>query len=110
MENLIVGLLRSANVSTVIVIDAVDECKDKKPGSAILFVLGQPVPAIPSIKPFITSRPETYIMVGFHGQLLKDSTDIFILHNVEPRTIDGDMCLFFKHELSELACRHGWDS
>ena len=107
MQKLIVGPLQSANVSTVIVIDALDECKDEEPESAILFVLGQSVSAIPGVKFFITSRPETYIMAGFRGQLLKDSTDVFILHNVEPRTVDGDIRLFFTHELSKLARRRG---
>ena len=40
MEKLIVEPLRSAGVSTVIVIDALDECKDEEP-SAILSVLGR---------------------------------------------------------------------
>ena len=39
MQRLLVEPLRRANVSTTIVIDALDECKDKDPESAILLVL-----------------------------------------------------------------------
>ena len=70
-------------------------------------MLGQLVSRIPQVKFFITSRPETNILVGFRGQLLKTATHIFILHHVEPSTIDEDICCFFKHELSKLAQRRG---
>ena len=71
MERLIVEPLRSTNASTVILIDALDECKDEEPESAILLVLGQSVSQIPSVKFFITSRPEIHITSGFRGPLLK---------------------------------------
>jgi hypothetical protein len=70
-------------------------------------VLGKSVSEIPGVKFFITSRPETHIMAGFRGPLLKKSTDVFILHEVEPRTIDNDIRRFFTHELSALAQRRG---
>ena len=88
MEKFLVDPLRSAGISTVIVIDALDECKDEDPESAILLVLGQLVSRIPQVKFFITSRPETHIMSGFRGPLLKASTDVFILHEVERSVID----------------------
>jgi hypothetical protein len=46
-------------------------------------------------------------MSGFRGPLLEGSTDVFILHDVEPRTINNDIRRFFKHELSKLAQRRG---
>ena len=111
MQKFLVGPLRSAGISTVIVIHALDECKDEEPESAILFVLGRSVSEIPRVKFFITSRPEVHIMTGFRGPLLKESTNIFILHEVEPRTVDGDIHLFFKHKLSKLPRRpEGWPS
>ena len=102
MRSFIVRPLQSAELSTVIVIDALDECKDDEPESAILLVLGKLVSSIPGVKFFITSRPETHIMSGFRGPLLKKSTDTFILHDVEPRTVDSDIRHFFKHELPKL--------
>ena len=112
MEKFIVEPLRSADISTVIVIDALDECRDEDPESAVLLVLGRSVSEIPRVKFFITSRPETHIMSGFRGPLLKGETNVFILHEVEPRTVDDDIRRLFKHELSVLArqrsCVEGW--
>jgi hypothetical protein len=109
MQKFLVNPLRSARISTVIVIDALDECQDEDPESAILLVLGQLISEIPGVKFFITSRPETHITTGFRGPLLKGATDIFILHNVEPHLVDDDICCFFKHELPKLARQpQGW--
>ena len=107
MENLLVGPLQSAAISTVIVIDALDECNDEDPESAILLVLGKSISKIPRVKFLITSRPEMHIMSRFRGPLLKESTNVFILHQVEPRIIDNDIRRFLKHELSGLAHQRG---
>ena len=109
MEKLIVEPLRSAGVSTVIVIDALDECKDEEPSSAILSVLGRFVERIPRVKFFITGRPEPRIRTGFRLPLLVDSTNVFVLHDVQPALINDDIRLFIEHELSELAQRRGLD-
>jgi hypothetical protein len=105
MEKLIVEPLRSADVSTVIVIDALDECRDEEPSSAILSVLGRLVERIPKVKFFITGRPEERIKTGFRLRILVDSTSVFVLHDVHPPLINSDIRLFLKHELSELAER-----
>ena len=105
-EKFIVEPLQSADISTVIVIDALDECEDEDPDSAILPVLGKSILDIPRVKLFITSRPETHIVTGFHGPL-QDLTDVFILHEVKPHIIDQDIRRFFEHELSNLARRRG---
>jgi len=106
MEKLIVEPLRSADVSTVIVIDALDECKDEEPSSAILSVLARLVERIPRVKFFITGRPEPRIRTGFRLPILVNSTSVFVLHDVDPPLINSDIRLFLKHELSELAARH----
>ena len=112
MQKFLVDPLHSADISTVIVIDALDECKDEDPESATLLVLGQSVSRIPQVKFFITSRPEAHIMWGFRAPLLKELTDVFILHEVERCTIDNDIRHFLKHQLSGLSHRHrgmaGW--
>jgi len=109
MGKLIVEPLRSAGISTVIVIDALDECKDEEPSSAILSMLGRFVERIPRVKFFITGRPEPRIKTGFRLPLLIDSTDVFVLHDVHPALINDDIRLFIKHELSELAQRRRLD-
>ena len=111
MERLIVEPLQSAGISTVILIDALDECKDGEPSSAILSVLGRIVERISRVKFFITGRPEPRIKTGFRLPLLVDATNIFVLHDVHPPLINDDIRLFLKHELSELGRRHlldGW--
>ena len=65
MKKLIVRPLAESAVSTVIVIDALDECKDEEPASAILSVLGQFVTEVRNVKFFITGRPESRIREGF---------------------------------------------
>jgi len=112
MNKLIVRLLVESDISTVIVIDALDECKDEEPASAILSVLGQFVSKIPKVKIFVTGRPEPRIREGFRLPLLKNTTDVFILHEVESSQVNRDIRLFFKHRFSELASRRrgldGW--
>ncbi|KAF9644139.1 hypothetical protein BDM02DRAFT_3190869 [Thelephora ganbajun] len=105
MEELIVEPLKSADVWTVIVIDALDECKDEEPQSAILSVLGRFVEQIPKVKFFITGRPEPRIKTGFRLPLLVGSTVVFILHDIDPSLIQSDIRLFLKRELSEVARR-----
>ena len=108
MRMLISEPLQEIGVSTVIVIDALDECKDDsdEPSSAILSVLGRFVEEIPNVKFFITGRPEPRIQTGFRLPLLMDSTDVFVLHDVHPSLIENDIRLFLKHRLSHLAQRH----
>ena len=107
MEKFLVEPLQSAGISTVIIIDALDECKDEDPESAILLVLGQSVSGISGVKFFITSRPEKHIMTGFRCPLLEGLTDVFVLHHVEPSIVDEDIRRLLKHELSKLAHRNG---
>ena len=105
MKKLIVGPLKKSGISTVIVIDALDECKDREPASAILSVLGQFVYEIPNVKFFLTGRPEPRIREGFRLPRMAEATDMFILHEVEPSQVDNDIRLFFRHSFSELAAR-----
>ena len=105
MQKLIAEPLRNTGISTVIVIDALDECKDDEPSSAILSVLGRFVQEIPEVKFFITGRPEPRIKTGFRLPLLVDSTRVFVLHDVHPSLVDNDIRIFLKHDLSELGRR-----
>ena len=87
--------LRESVISTVIVIDALNECADEEPTLAILF--------IPMVKVFLTGRPEPRIQTGFCLPLLEKFTDVFILHNVKPNLVNNDIWLFFKENFSEIA-------
>jgi len=107
MEKLIFQPLVESNISTVIAIDALDECKDEEPASAILSVLGQFVSKIPKAKIFVTGRPEPRIRKGFRLPLLEKITDVFILHEVKSSQVNSDIRLLFKHRFSELAGHQG---
>ena len=107
MEKLIVRPLNECSISTVIVIDALDECKDEEPASAILSVLGRFVSEIPNIKFFLTGRPEPRISEGFRLPLLVEMTEVFVLHDVKSDQVNSDIRLFFRNSFSELAGRRG---
>ena len=105
MDKLIVRPLSETDISTVIVIDALDECEDNQSVSAILFVLGTMVSKIPKVKFFLTGRPEPHISNGFRLSLLEKMVDKFVLHEVKPDQVNNDIRLFFKTSFSELADR-----
>ena len=103
MEKLIVRPFKAANISTLIIIDALDECKDEEPASAILSVLSRYIPKIPNVKFFITGRPEARIRSGFRLESLAPITEILKLHEVKPEAVDRDIELFFRTQLTNLA-------
>ena len=105
MKKLIARPLRKSAISTIIVVDALDECKDEEPASAILSVLGRFVSELTMVKFFLTGRPEPRIRNGFRLPLLVGVTDIFVLHDVEPNQVDSDIRLFFENSFSELTNR-----
>ena len=103
LEALLVNPLSRANISCIIVIDALDECIDTEPSSAILSVLGQFVHKLPLVKFFITGRPEPRIRTGFRLPLLKDITQIFLLHQVDSTSVDNDIQLYLTQKLTTIA-------
>ena len=103
LKLLIVDPLSSTGISCVIVVDALDECADDQPASAILSVLGRHVTHLPSIKFFITGRPEPRIRTGFRLPLLEPITQIFLLHEVELSSVDEDIRLYFQARLTAIA-------
>ena len=103
MEMLLVGPLKAAKISSLIVIDALDECKDEEPSSAILSVLSRYMDRIPHIKFFITGRPEPRIRSGFRLKSLRPITEVFKLHDVARSSVDHDIRLYFRTQLADIA-------
>ena len=101
-ENLTVGPLKATSIPTLIIIDALDECKAEEPASAILSILSHYMNQIPSVKFFITGRPEPRIYSGFCLKSLLPITDGFKFHEVKPRVVDNDIKLFFKMQFTNL--------
>ena len=117
MEKLIVGPLKAVAIPTLIIIDALDECKDEEPASAILSILSRYVDQIPVVKFFITGRPEARIRSVFRLESLAPITEALKLHDVKPETVDKDIELFFRTQLasltknrSDLDLVEGWPS
>ena len=102
MKKLIVGPFRANPIPTLIIIDALDECKDEEPASAILSVLSRYMPDIPTVKFFITGRPEARIRSGFRLKSLLPITEVLKLHEVKPEVVDSDIKLFFRSQLADL--------
>ena len=103
MERLIVGPLKATHIPTLIIIDALDECNDREPASAILSILSHYVNEIPAVKFFITGRPEPRIRSGFRLGSLLPITEVLKLHEVMPEAVDNDIKLFFRVQLTDLA-------
>jgi len=102
MEKLIVDPLKTTCIPTLVIIDALDECKDEEPASAILSILSRYVIEIPNVKFFITGQPEPRIRLGFHLESLILVTEVLKLHEVNPEAVDSDIELFFQIELANL--------
>ena len=105
LQQLIIAPLSSIDVSCVIVIDALDECVDDQPASAILSVLGRCAKELSSVKLFITGRPEPRIRTGFRLPLLEPLTQVFLLHGVELSSVDEDIRLYLQEKLSAIVKR-----
>jgi len=102
LEMLIIGPFQAMKTPTLIVIDALDECQDEEPASALLSVLAHYVNKIPLVKFFITGRPEPHIWSGFCLKLLQPHTEVFRLHDIKPDSVDNDIKLFLKTRLTEI--------
>lgn len=64
-ESIITDLFEATCISTPSIIDTLNECKDIKPASAILFILSHCVDDTPEIKFFIAGCTEPRIRSGF---------------------------------------------
>ena len=105
LRHLLVNPLSATGISCVIVIDALDECVDDQPASAILSVLGRFVSKLPLVKFFITGRPEPRIRSGFRLPLLEPFTQIFLLHEVDPTSVEVGIRSYLTEKLTGIAKR-----
>jgi len=103
MEKLLIGPLKATAIPALIIIDVLDECKDKEPAFAILSILSRYVDQIPNVKFFITGRPEPRIRSGFRLQSLAPITEVLKFHEVKPEAMDMGISLFFQTQLASLA-------
>ena len=102
LEKVIIGPFKVTRIPTLIIIDALDECKEREPASAILSILSRYVDEIPHVRFFITGRPEPQIRSGFRLEPLRPTTEVLKLHEVKPQVVDSDIKLFFQIRLASL--------
>ena len=103
LEKVIVGPLKATHISTFVIIDALDECKDNEPASAILSILSRYMDEIPDVRFFITGRPEPRIRSGFRLKSLRPITEVLKLHDVDRSSVDSDIRLFFRVRFTDIA-------
>ena len=102
LEKVIIRPLKEIQIPTLIIIDALDECKDKEPASALLSVISRYVHEIPGVKFFITGRPEPPIREGFRLESLRPITDVLKLHDVKRSLVDEDIKLYLRIYLTDI--------
>jgi NACHT domain len=103
LEKLLVRPFKQTGLSATIVVDALDECEDKEPVSEFLSALALHVNNMPTVKFFITGRPEDRIRSGFKLPSLR--TKELPLHDVDSATVDSDIKSFVTFRLDEIATR-----
>jgi hypothetical protein len=95
----------SWSTPVVIVIDALDECKDENGVKLILDLLKQAKDlSNVRLRIFITSRPESHICSGFGDANVYEHLD---LYNVPSGTIKHDISVFFESKLQEIKTQKG---
>jgi hypothetical protein len=94
LEELIVKPLRAVGElfpPCLIVLDALDECKDADAISIILSSLSRFVNVLSPLKVLVTSRPERNIRQAFKSSQLNSATRRLILHEIELDVVQNDI-------------------
>jgi len=110
MEKLIVEPLKSADVPTIIVIDALDDWIDDESQSAILSAVEYWIKEMPKVKFLVTSQPKPHILASFYFPLFGGLADTFTLDGTMSSLVNNDIQVFLRHELSGLAKKKGLDN
>src|ERR1700733_13925967 len=103
LEKLLLRSFKKTGLSATIVVDALDECEDKEPVSEFLSALAVHVNNMPTVRFFITGRPEDRIRSGFKLPSLR--TKELPLHDVDSATVDSDIKSFVTFRLDEIATK-----
>jgi hypothetical protein len=104
--DLILGLAKTAFVGPevrplIIIIDALDECADRKAVTQLLSIISQYASKLP-FKFFVTSRPEQQIGNRFNQPEFGRHSR-FVLHDVEKDVVAADIELYFRVRLGDIA-------
>ncbi|KAF7975921.1 hypothetical protein HWV62_8186 [Athelia sp. TMB] len=86
----------------VVVIDALDECRDGGATSTVLSALAAFITSLAPLKFLITSRPEARILESFRITRLDAVTQRYILHQIEPRVALADVQVYLNSNLQRI--------
>lgn len=86
----------------VVIIDALDECKDDSTTSVVLTCLSRYIDQLPLLKFLVTSRPEQNIVRGFGAKHLGPTAQQLILHEVELHVVQADIQLYLTEEIEVI--------
>src|ERR1700732_2564222 len=110
LEQLIVKPLRALRGSfppAVVVLDALDECKESTTPSTILSSLSKYVTELRPLKFLVTSRPENHINRAFRSSKLSLTTERLVLHEVELDVVEHDIECYLSSELGQIGECYG---
>ena len=115
LEELIIKPLQSLRDSfdlCLVVIDALDECKDTGTTSIILSSLSRHVREVSPLKFLVTSRPEQSIISVFDSRsgYLNAASQRLVLHELELGTVEQDIKLYLMSKLRDTAACYGLGS
>ena len=105
LEKLIAHPLKATQISTLIIIDALDECKDGEPTSTLLSALSCYVHEIPEVKFFITCRSGPPIQEELRLESLHPLMNVLNLHNADRSLEDEDIRLYLRTNLTDIPKR-----
>src|SRR5882762_6607531 len=107
LEKLIVNPLNSVIHESfppcIVIIDALDECKDENATSTILLALSVFASRLFPIKFFITSRPVANVVRGFRDTDLMQDTNTLVLHSIPWDISQKDIGVYLAERLSRVA-------
>ncbi|KAL0957748.1 hypothetical protein HGRIS_001526 [Hohenbuehelia grisea] len=88
--------------SLVVVVDALDECRDEDETKSLLTTILSVASALP-IKWFITSRPEPHIRMEFESRTpWAQRSCILRLHEIERDVVSEDITRFLRHHFDSI--------
>ncbi|KAG8924645.1 hypothetical protein FRC02_010282 [Tulasnella sp. 418] len=102
LEKLVITPITSVPHSrpTVIILDALNECKNDSSANELLVLLAQAVQSTTNLRILITSRPEAHIKAQLdHPGIV----GIFELHELEASVAQPDIRLYVDHQLANIA-------
>ncbi|TDL14004.1 WD40 repeat-like protein [Rickenella mellea] len=105
LEELIVKPLRSVGepfLTSVVVLDALDECKDSDTTSTVLSALSHHVADLSSLKILVTSRPERRITTAFQSGNLRSATQRVVLHELHLDVVKDDIERYLTSNLAAV--------